>query len=120
MLIINSKAKKINNKLSKFEITVLTYSKIESMIEEIIHSQNELRRIAMDIRENVLEIMHDKLLMQSQVAKAVGLTPSQMCAVVKKRRNLSANEFLRFCDVVHMTPTEVRDYHVHRSGLTMQ
>lgn len=64
----------------------------------------------MDIRDNLSEFIDDSNLVQSKIAKRAGLTPSKLCAVLKKRRDLEANELFNLCDALGTTPEALREY----------
>lgn len=64
----------------------------------------------MDIRENLNNFISDKAVKQCEIATRAGMTPSKLCAVLKKRRTLEANELFNLCDALGTTPDELRNY----------
>lgn len=64
----------------------------------------------MDIRDNLQAYMAGHALKQAEVARRAGMTPSKLCAVIKKRRELEANELFRICDAMGTTPEKLRGY----------
>lgn len=63
-----------------------------------------------DIREQIYSIIIERAYKQSEIARRSGLTPDQLCAVLKKRRRLDANELFRVCEALGMTPEAVAAY----------
>lgn len=63
-----------------------------------------------DVRDQISQIIEDKAFKQSAIAKRAGMTPDLLCATLKKRRRLDANEFLMVCAAMGMTPEEVASY----------
>lgn len=64
----------------------------------------------LDVRDQITRIIQDKAHKQGAIAQRAGLTPDQFCAVLKKRRKLDANEFLKVCDALGMSPQNVAEY----------
>lgn len=64
----------------------------------------------MDIRDNLAAIMKEKAYVQAEIARRAGLTPVKLGAVLAKKRKLDANELLRVCDVISMSPDTVANY----------
>ena len=64
----------------------------------------------MDIRDNLAAIMKEKAYVQAEIARRAGLTPMKFGAVLAKKRKLDANELLRVCDVISMSPDTVANY----------
>ncbi len=64
----------------------------------------------MDIRENLNNYISDKAVKQCEIATRAGMTPAKLCAVLKKRRMLEANELFDLCDALGTTPDELRSY----------
>ena len=60
-----------------------------------------------DIRDNIRRIIQDRAYKQGTIAKRAGLTPDQLCAALKHRRKLDANEFLAVCAALDMRPEDV-------------
>ncbi len=63
-----------------------------------------------DVRNQIAAIIQDKALKQSAIAHRAGLTPDKLCATLKGRRKLDANELLRVCAAMGMTPEQVAAY----------
>ena len=63
-----------------------------------------------DIRDQISSIIRDRAHKQAAIARRAGLTPVQLCAVLKHRRKLDANELFRVCKALGMSPNEVADY----------
>lgn len=63
-----------------------------------------------DIRDQISNVIRDRAHKQSVIAQRAGLTPVQLCAVLKHRRKLDANELFRVCDALGMSPNEVASY----------
>lgn len=63
-----------------------------------------------DVRDQILYIIQDHAHKQSLIAQRAGLTPDKLCAALKKRRKLDANEFLAVCAALDMTPEAVAQY----------
>lgn len=63
-----------------------------------------------DVRDQISRIINDKALKQSVIAQRAGLPPDKLCASLKHRRKLDANEFLAVCAALGMTPVEVVGY----------
>lgn len=70
----------------------------------------------MDIRDNLASIVKDRALIQAEVARRAGLTPVKLGAVLLKKRKLDANELLRLCQVLSMSPDAVVSYGSQREG----
>lgn len=64
----------------------------------------------MDIRDNLGQYMKDKAVKQCEIATRAGMNPNKLCAVLKKRRALEANELLNLCDALETTPDSLRKY----------
>lgn len=64
----------------------------------------------MDIRDNLRRYIMDKGLTQATLAMRVGMTPSQLNFVLKKRRKLEAGEFISLCGVLGVSMEDMRDY----------
>lgn len=64
----------------------------------------------LDVRDNITRIIQDRAYKQSAIAQRAGLTPDQLCAALKHRRKLDANEFLAVCTALGMTPEDVAGY----------
>ena len=63
-----------------------------------------------DVRNQIAAIIEDKALKQSVIAARAGLTPDKLCATLKGRRRMDANELLRVCAAMDMTPEQVANY----------
>lgn len=64
----------------------------------------------MDIRDNLRRYIMDKGLTQATLAMRVGMTPTQLNLVLKKRRKLEAGEFISLCVVLGVSMEDMRDY----------
>ena len=64
----------------------------------------------MDIRDNLAIIIKEKALIQAEVARRSNLTPMKLGAILAKKRKLDANELVRICNVIAMTPEAVANY----------
>jgi hypothetical protein len=60
-----------------------------------------------DIRHKLKIVVERSGYKKACIAKAMGITPQKLSAVLALRRRLDANEFLKFCEFVRLTPTEV-------------
>ncbi len=69
-----------------------------------------------DVRDQISRIIEDRALKQSVIAQRAGITPDKLCASLKHRRKLDANEFLAVCSVLGMAPDEVVAYGAADSG----
>lgn len=63
-----------------------------------------------DVRNQIAVIIQDGAHNQSEIARRANMTPDKLCSVLKLRRRLDANEFLRLCDALGMTPDDVTKY----------
>lgn len=63
-----------------------------------------------DIRDQISKIIKDRAHNQSVIAHRAGMTPDKLCAALKHRRKLDANEFLAVCTALGMTPEDVAGY----------
>lgn len=63
----------------------------------------------MDIRDNLRIYIEKKSLKQSSVAAKAGISPSKLCATLKKKRALDANELFSICDALQIKPSELRE-----------
>lgn len=63
-----------------------------------------------DVRDNIALIIRDKAHKQSAIAQRAGLTPDKLCAALKHRRKLDADEFLAVCAALNMKPEDVAEY----------
>ncbi|WP_302970463.1 helix-turn-helix domain-containing protein [Ruthenibacterium lactatiformans] len=64
----------------------------------------------MDIRDSLREFIEENGYKQITVAKKAEMSPSTLCAVIKKRRALEANELFRLCDALGVKPEVLRSY----------
>ena len=62
------------------------------------------------MRDQIASIIEDKAMKQSTIAARAGLTPDKLCATLKGRRRMDANELLRVCAAMDMTPEQVANY----------
>lgn len=58
-----------------------------------------------DIRITLKELMAIGCYNQSAIARKVGMTPQQLTDVLKLRRKLEANEMLKICDAISISPS---------------
>ena len=63
-----------------------------------------------DVRDCLREYISDNLLKQADVARRVGMSPITLCSILKKRRNLEANEFLGICSALGVSASEIGEY----------
>ena len=70
----------------------------------------------MDIRDNLASIVKERALIQAEIARRAGLTPMKLGAVLLKKRKLDANELLRICQVLSMSPAAVVSYGSQHEG----
>lgn len=63
-----------------------------------------------DVRDNINRIIRDRAHKQGAIAHRAGLTSDQLCAALKHRRKLDANEFLAVCKALDMSPEAVARY----------
>ena len=63
-----------------------------------------------DVRDSIARIIQDKALKQSVIAQRAGLTADKFSATLNHRRKLDANEFLKVCAALGMTPEAVAGY----------
>lgn len=63
-----------------------------------------------DVRDQISRIIRDRALKQATIAKRAGLSPVQLCAVLKRRRKLDANEFIQVCNAMGMALDDVAAY----------
>lgn len=66
----------------------------------------------MDVRECLRPAIDRKGYRYQYVAKETGLSDQQLSDIMNKRRRLEANEFVRICEVIEMSPDEVLGYGV--------
>lgn len=69
-----------------------------------------------DVRDQINRIIQDRAHKQSAIAQRAGLTPDQLCAALKHRRKLDANEFLAVCEALDMGPADVAGYGGKEAG----
>lgn len=63
-----------------------------------------------DIRDCLRDVLDDMAVNKSKVARRVGLTPSKLSAILKKRRKLDANELINICAAIKITPEQLESY----------
>lgn len=63
-----------------------------------------------DIRENIKNIIEDRGLIKTVIAKKINLTPAKLSAVLHKNRKMEATEFLKLCKVLEISPEQVETY----------
>lgn len=61
----------------------------------------------MDVRECLRPAIDEKGYKYSHIATEAGLTDQQLSDIMNKRRRLEANEFVKICNAIGMTPNEV-------------
>lgn len=66
----------------------------------------------MDVRECLRPAIDRKGFRYQYVATEAGFTDQQLSDVMNKRRRLEANEFVKICAVIGMSPDEVLAYGV--------
>lgn len=66
--------------------------------------------MAKDIRTNLRQVLDDFGYSQVKIAKKVGLTPCKFSNILNKRRRLTAEELLTICEIIGLTPEQLRDY----------
>lgn len=69
-----------------------------------------------DIRENLKLYIDDQGLIQAVVAKKADLTPAQLSGILNKGRKLDANEMFALCEVLGITPDQLRNYGVRKAS----
>lgn len=69
-----------------------------------------------DVRDKISCIIRDRAHTQAIIAHRAGLTPDQLNATLKHRRKLEANEFLKICAALDMTPEQVAGYSTSAEG----
>ncbi|WP_040196957.1 hypothetical protein [Candidatus Soleaferrea massiliensis] len=66
-----------------------------------------------DIRDNLQNIIANSGYKKSYIAeKSKILTKQQLSDILRKRRKLEANETLMLCEVLGITPNQLKDYSV--------
>lgn len=68
-----------------------------------------------DVKDSISRIIQDRAYKQSTIAQRAGLTPDKLCAALKRRRRLDANEFLAVCAALDMKPEDVAGYGTNTS-----
>lgn len=63
-----------------------------------------------DIRENLKAIINDSGYKQAIIAEKANLTPAMLSGVLNKARKLDANELFVLCDVLNISPEQLRHY----------
>ena len=69
-----------------------------------------------DVREKLKLFIEDKGLIQAAVAKKANLTPAQFSGIINKRRKFDANEMFRICEILDITPDQLRSYGEQRAS----
>lgn len=76
----------------------------------IVEREKEVKSQMPDIRDQISRIIRDKAYKQATIAKRAGLSPVQLCATLKRRRRLDANEFILVCNAMGMPLDDVVAY----------
>lgn len=63
-----------------------------------------------DIRDNLKSVIEYRGVKQANVAKKANMTPAKLSSIVNKNRKLEANEMFSLCDVLDITPQELRKW----------
>ena len=63
-----------------------------------------------DVRDCLREYINDKGYKKTVLAAKAGMSKNALCQVLKKRQRLEANEYLRICDALEVSPTTIRNY----------
>lgn len=56
------------------------------------------------LNEQIRQFIEDKHLKQSSIAHEMGMDPSKLNAIIKGRRKMDVEEFVRFCEVTNTDP----------------
>lgn len=62
----------------------------------------------MDIRVKMRDLIETDGRKQVTVAKAIGMTPAQLSAVLNLKRKVEADEFLSFCKYMGINPNDFK------------
>lgn len=60
-----------------------------------------------DIRDGLKKAIHQSGMKQTVVAERAGLKANQLCDIINKRRKLEANELIRLCHTIGLTPEKM-------------
>lgn len=63
-----------------------------------------------DIRDKLKDVIADKGYIQAVIAKKANMNPSKLSSILNKKRKLEANELFDLCNVIEMTPVELKEY----------
>ncbi|MCI9597883.1 MAG: helix-turn-helix transcriptional regulator [Firmicutes bacterium] len=66
--------------------------------------------IEFDVRECLKPAIRDSKFKQSAVAAACGFTTQQLSDIINGRRRLDANELIKICRVINITPDQLLAY----------
>ena len=61
-----------------------------------------------DVRDGLKKIIAEQGLIQSVVAERAELTPMKLSSILNKKRKLDSNEMFKLCDVLKITPDELK------------
>ena len=64
-------------------------------------------KVCTDIRDGLKMAIHESGMKQAVVAERAGLKANQLCDIINKRRKLEANELIRLCHIVGLTPEKM-------------
>ena len=64
----------------------------------------------MNFADNAYQIMHDKKMNQSAVARAAGMTPKEFNALLRGRKLLREEFITPICRALEVTPNELFGY----------
>ncbi|MCM1439911.1 MAG: helix-turn-helix domain-containing protein [Roseburia sp.] len=68
--------------------------------------------MSQDIRDNLKVVIRDKGYIQAVIAKKANISPCKLSQILNKSRKLEANELFDICEVIEMTPSELRNYKI--------
>lgn len=60
-----------------------------------------------DIRDGITPAINSSGLKRNVIAQRAGLTSQQLCDIANKRRKLEANEMLKICEIIGVTPNDL-------------
>ncbi len=64
----------------------------------------------MDIRVQIKQIIVDRALIETEIARRAGMSQPMLNSSLRLKRRLEANELLRLCGVLGMTAEEIASY----------
>lgn len=68
-----------------------------------------------DVRDGLKNLIEERGLIQATVAKKASLTPMKLSAILNKSRRLEANEMFELCNVLDITPEELKEKSIKAS-----